>query len=82
MIKLGQQAKDKITGFKGTVVARIEYLNGCIRLEIQPKELQDNGQPVETCFFDEVQCIPQQEPINDKPAEGPRKNPPSMRHQI
>ena len=36
-IKLGQEVKDKVTGFTGIVVARTKYLNGCDRLSVQPK---------------------------------------------
>jgi hypothetical protein len=36
-IKLGDQVKDKITGFIGTVVSRTEFLNGCIQYEVVPK---------------------------------------------
>lgn len=33
---MGTQAKDKVTGFKGTITAIIVHLNGCIHLQIQP----------------------------------------------
>lgn len=36
MINLGQKAKDKVTGFEGTVVGRTEWLNGCYRFTLQP----------------------------------------------
>lgn len=83
MIKLGQDVIDTYTGFEGKVVGRIEYLNGCIRVSVQPHKLQENGHPVESCWIDESQCIPQQEPIQDKPKEGPMTtDPPSRYHQI
>ncbi len=41
MINLGDKVKDTITDFEGTAVARCVYLNGCVRIEVQPKELKD-----------------------------------------
>jgi hypothetical protein len=36
-ILLGDEIKDKITGFRGIAVARYSYLQGCDRICIQPK---------------------------------------------
>ena len=52
MIELGQKVKDNITGFEGLVVARIEYLNGCIQFQVQPSKLKD-GKPLEAEWIDE-----------------------------
>lgn len=41
MIKLGNKARDKVTGFEGIAISKIEYLNGCIQFCIKPKS--DNG---------------------------------------
>lgn len=54
MIKLGQTAMDTITGLEGVAIARTEWLYGCIRITIQPRELHD-GKPVEPQCFDEAQ---------------------------
>lgn len=54
MIKVGEMAKDSITGFTGIVVARTEWLNGCARITLQPKGLKD-GKPVLMETFDEMQ---------------------------
>jgi hypothetical protein len=50
-IKLGDKVRDKITGFKGSAVARTEWLNGCVRITIQPQAIKD-GKPVGTDCFD------------------------------
>ena len=50
-IKLGDLVKDKITGFKGVCTGLFEYLNGCVRVSIQPEELKD-GKPIESHVFD------------------------------
>jgi hypothetical protein len=54
-IHLGDTARDTITGFQGTVVARTEWLYGCRRIVIQPNTLHE-GKPIENMSFDEPQC--------------------------
>lgn len=55
MIHLGDKVKDKVSGLTGIVVARTEWLYGCIRLTVQPQELHD-GRPVDGYTFDEPQA--------------------------
>lgn len=52
--ELGDSAKDLVTGFTGVCVARYEWLNGCIRYELQPSKLKD-GVPIEAKVFDQGQ---------------------------
>jgi hypothetical protein len=54
MTKLGDLAQDKISGFKGIVMARCEWLYGCVRVTLQPQEVHD-GKPVDQQTFDEDQ---------------------------
>ncbi len=56
MIPLGAVAKDTITGFEGVVTGRTEWLNGCVRLYLQPQELHE-GQPSKERTFDEPQVV-------------------------
>lgn len=63
---LGNQARDRITGFAGTVVAITEWLNGCRRITIQPNALHD-GKPIDSYTFDAEQM--------EKLEEGPQINP-------
>ncbi len=56
MINLGDKVKDTITDFEGTAVAKIIYLNGCIRYEVKPKGLED-GKTVEAEWIDETQLV-------------------------
>jgi hypothetical protein len=51
---LGEQVKDKITGFSGVVTGITFWLNGCTRVSIQPRELKDQ-KPIEAEWFDEQQ---------------------------
>ena len=53
-IKLGDVARDTITGFTGVVIADTRWLHGCRRLTLQPRELKD-GKPIESVTFDEPQ---------------------------
>jgi hypothetical protein len=46
---LGDQVKDTVTGIKGTVTSRTEWLNGCIRYCIESAKDGD----VKENFFDE-----------------------------
>lgn len=50
-MNLGDLAKDTITGFAGVVVCMSYWLNGCVRVVLQPKELKD-GKPIEALSFD------------------------------
>ena len=42
-IELGQKVRCQVTGFEGIVIAKCEYLNGCIQFEVQPKSKKDNA---------------------------------------
>jgi len=55
-ISLGDIARDSITGFEGVVIARTEWLFGCVRFTLQPQALHE-GKPVETQTFDEEQLV-------------------------
>ena len=50
-INLGDRAKDRISGFSGIVVAKTHWLNGCVRITIQP-EKTDNGKTLDNATFD------------------------------
>lgn len=53
---LGDSAKDVVTGFTGVCVARFEWLNGCVRYELQPAKLKD-GQAIKSDSFDQGQLV-------------------------
>lgn len=78
MINLGDEAKDTITGFKGVVTGKGEYLNGCVRYLIQPKKLKDE-KIIEAEWIDEQQIkvtkVATKKRIKKKPG-GPSTNPP------
>jgi hypothetical protein len=51
MLKNGDKVRDTITGLTGIVIGEHKYLNGCVRLSVQPNEVKD-GKPVECSAFD------------------------------
>lgn len=51
--ELGNLAEDKITGFKGILTYRAQYLTGCNNYGIQPLELGEKGEIKEIAQFDE-----------------------------
>ena len=55
-IRLGDVAKDSISGFTGTVIAETNWLYGCKRMTLQPDKLHD-GKPIESHTFDEPQLV-------------------------
>lgn len=56
MAKLGDQVKDSISGFKGIVVGRAEFLYGCVQLSIAPQETKD-GRVLDTVWLDEDRVV-------------------------
>ncbi len=56
MIRLGTKAKDTVTGFEGICVARTEWLNGCVRVMLQPRMGKDGKVP-DCQQFDEPQLV-------------------------
>lgn len=54
MIELGKLVKDKVSGFQGIAICRSVFLNGCIRISVQPP-LDKDGKFVDERWFDEAQ---------------------------
>ncbi len=76
-VQLGDIVEDTVTGFKGTVVARTEWLNGCWRIVIQPKGLNKDGKTFDAETYDELQLkvIKPKAPavgVGNKSTGGPR----------
>lgn len=78
MIKLGQEAKDKITGFNGILTARLQYITGCDQYTLTPKKNKEGG--LDDCYnFDEKRLeiigkgILPKEVTNKKDSGGPHR---------
>ncbi len=52
--KLGDRAKDSISGFEGIVVGVTEWLYGCRRVGLADEKLHE-GKAIETQWFDAAQ---------------------------
>ena len=50
--ELGVHVRDRVTGYKGIVIGRTEWLYGCRRYTVQSQEMKD-GKPVDSMSFDE-----------------------------
>lgn len=50
-IKFGSEGKDIVTGLTGIIVARVEYISGCVHLGIAPPA--KDGKVPDTVYIDE-----------------------------
>ena len=54
MIKLGQEVRDVVTGFKGIATVRADHLFGCVRIGVKPQGFDKDGRIQDHEFFDEA----------------------------
>jgi hypothetical protein len=67
-IELGDEVKDIVSGFTGIATARTEFLNGCVRISIDPPVDKD-GKPVDGKWFDVEQVeVMQRAKVQPRPA--------------
>lgn len=52
-IKLGQKARDIVTGFEGIVLATMQHLTGCNQVCILPQTLDKDGKRRDGEWFDD-----------------------------
>lgn len=78
--ELGSTAKDKVTGYKGIIIGRHEWLYGCRRYSLQSSEL-DKGKPVDALSLDEeaIDLIKAAKPAKIADTGGPQPEP--QRHR-
>lgn len=50
---LGYVLKDKITGFKGVVMGRSDYVTGCRQYALSPQKPKDDGSVPDWVWLDE-----------------------------
>ena len=55
MIELGDEVRCKISGLRGIVTGRCDYLNGCTQFLVKPRKLTTDGEPVKSKWIDDVQ---------------------------
>ena len=73
--ELGLEGKDKISGFSGIIIARIEHLTGCNVYWLAPNKLGPEGKKLDSESFDEerIEIIGKgiaPEDVNPKPVKG------------
>lgn len=56
-VQLGDRVKDPITGYTGIAVAITTWLNGCIRIGVQPEKLDKQGKIEDALNFDQSQLV-------------------------
>lgn len=49
-VGLGDEVTDLVSGFRGVAVARTTWLNGCVRVMLQPKVGKDRKVPAAETF--------------------------------
>lgn len=52
-VELGDRVKDPVTGYSGIAHAITVWLNGCIRVAVQPEKLDKDGKPKDDRYFDQ-----------------------------
>ena len=78
-LELGQKVKDRVTGFKGVIVCRCDYLTGCRRYAVQAQKIGKDGKVGEWTYFDEDLLVLDGKNINHEirnPAGPPRSEAP------
>lgn len=78
--QLGEEAQDLVTGYKGIITCRIQYLTGCNRYGLQKKS-EKNAKPEEAYYFDENQIkvigkgVKIVQTVKQRDLGGPQPNP-------
>jgi len=80
-LKLGDRARDTVSGWEGTATGRFEYMNGCVRWSIAASD--KDGKPEEFVFDEqqiEVVTEASDQQVTSSPSTGgPRSNRPIPR---
>lgn len=74
-LRLGEEYRDEITGFKGVCTGITVYLNGCIQALVTSRKLKDDGDSVSQ-WIDEQRLVAN--PV--AAAGGPQPTPRGMPH--
>lgn len=75
--ELGDLVKDVYTAFKGTVIAKTAWLNGCVRVTVQPEDLDKDDKIREMQAFDiqQVEVLKKRPPVIAAHAQAPHGGP-------
>ena len=79
-IKLGYRARDVITGFEGIIIAKIEFINGCIQYNLIGKA-PNSGEKIPDIWVDWQRIKVIDDGVRDMffsdPSGGPSSNAPT-----
>lgn len=79
----GEQVRDIVTGFTGTIISMSKHINNCLQYGVRPRMIVEDGKQgkyPEMSWFDEdeVEIVPEGEqvvmPPKIRPTGGPRDN--------
>ena len=68
-IKMGQRVTEKVSGYAGIVVAKTEWIYGCVRFAVQAEGLHE-GNPREAQWFDEGELASEPKSKGGPPRNG------------
>ena len=54
-LELGAEVECKITGFKGIIISRTQWLHNCSTYQVKPQKLDKDGETLQSEAFDEPQ---------------------------
>ena len=76
-VNLGDEARDKVSGFQGVCVARTDWISGCARLTLQPAIGKDGKLPEQQTFDEYMLEVvkARKAAIGPKTTGGPRPEP-------
>ncbi len=78
-IEQGVKVACAVTGFKGTVTARMEHDSGCLRYEVTPKAVKNKVEDAR--WIDEIHLLASVPKAKKKsPPGGPHNAPPARSH--
>ncbi len=78
-LKFGDVVKDPASGYRGTIIARCEYDNGCIQFQVKSDKLQD-GVPIEIWFDEQhLAIVKKTKKAETTKKDGGQRNSPSGR---
>lgn len=74
-ITLGSDVQDRHSDFKGVVHGVVFYLNGCVKYDVKPRELDKDGKAKDGYWVDEQSLIvlnaAEPRPVDEKKPGGP-----------
>jgi len=72
-IKLGSRVKCKYTGFEGTALCRIEFINGCVQYGVQPDAKDNKLEEEMSIDVQSLEVVKTPKPVKKKPTGGPMR---------